>query len=62
MFLNKKVKFDAVIHFPGLNSIKKSTIEPFRNWNLNVKGKINLLNFIEKYNCANLVFSSSATV
>ena len=35
---------------------------PIKYWDTNVKGTINLLKTMEKYNCFNFVFSSSATV
>ena len=35
---------------------------PLNYWENNVNGTINLLKVMEKYNCKNIVFSSSATV
>ena len=58
----KNVKIDAVIHFAGLKSVNESTNDPIRYWDFNLKGTINLLKSMEKYNCTNLVFSSSATI
>ena len=58
--LNKKI--EAVIHFAGLKSVSDSILEPFAYWENNVLGTINLCRMMEKYDCKNLVFSSSATV
>ncbi len=52
----------AVIHFAGLKSVHESTLEPLSYWENNVSGTINLLKVMKKYNCKNIVFSSSATV
>jgi len=53
---------EAVIHFAGLKSVSESISNPLRYWENNVNGTVNLLRVMEKYNCKNIVFSSSATV
>ncbi len=58
--LNKSI--DAVIHFAGLKSVSESITKPISYWENNVVGTLNLLKTMEKYNCRNIVFSSSATV
>ena len=58
--LNKTIEF--VIHFAGLKSVAESVENPLMYWENNVNGTINLLKVMEKYNCRNIVFSSSATV
>ena len=58
--LDKRI--DAVIHFAGLKSVSDSIRNPISYWENNVLGTINLLKIMEKYNCRNIVFSSSATV
>ncbi len=58
--LNKKI--EAVIHFAGLKSVFDSILDPISYWENNVLGTINLCRIMEKYDCKNLVFSSSATV
>ncbi len=58
--LNKRI--EAVIHFAGLKSVSDSILEPISYWENNVLGTINLCRMMEKYDCKNLVFSSSATV
>jgi len=55
-------KFDAVIHFAGLKAVGESVSQPLRYWQNNVGGSMCLLKMMQKYNCTNLVFSSSATV
>ena len=52
----------AVIHFAGLKSVNESIINPLDYWDNNVLGTINLLKAMEKNNCRNIVFSSSATI
>ena len=58
--INKKI--ESVIHFAGLKSVSESVIRPISYWENNLNGTINLLKVMEKYNCRNIVFSSSATV
>ncbi len=58
---NKK-PFNAVFHFAGLKSIAESNIMPFEYWDVNVHGTLNLIKVMEKFNCKNIVFSSSASV
>ena len=58
--LDKKI--DAVIHFAGLKAVSDSVKDPISYWENNVVGTINLCRIMEKYNCKNIVFSSSATV
>ena len=58
--LNKRI--EAVIHFAGSKSVSDSILDPISYWENNVVGTINLSGVMEKYDCRNLVFSSSATV
>ncbi len=51
-----------VIHFAGLKSVTDSIEKPLEYYNHNLQILFNLLNVMKKYNCKNLVFSSSATV
>ena len=55
-------KIESVIHFAGLKSVYDSVINPIEYWDNNVSGTINLLKIMDKYNCKNIVFSSSATI
>lgn len=53
---------DAVIHFAGLKAVGDSVAEPARYYDVNVGGTAILLGAMERAGCANIVFSSSATV
>jgi UDP-glucose 4-epimerase len=57
-----KFKPDAVIHFAGLKAVGESVAEPARYYDVNVSGTATLLGAMERAGCANIVFSSSATV
>ena len=58
---NKKPIF-CVIHFAGLKSVFESNMKPLNYWDVNVNGTINILKVMERFNCFNFVFSSSAAV
>ncbi|XAR55047.1 UDP-glucose 4-epimerase [Bertholletia excelsa] len=60
--LFSKTKFDGVIHFAGLKAVAESVLHPFRYYDNNLVGSVNLYQTMEKYNCKKLVFSSSSTV
>lgn len=55
-------RIDGVLHFAGLKSVRESIINPFEYWKINLKGTIHLTEMIVKFNCKNLVFSSSAAI
>lgn len=52
----------GVIHFAGLKSVNESIQKPCHYYKTNIISTLNLLEIMEKYNCFNLIFSSSATV
>ena len=52
----------AVLHFAGLKSISDSIYNPIDYWENNVKGTINLIKVMERFNCNKLIFSSSASI
>ena len=58
----KKHHYDAVIHFAGLKAVGESVQLPLRYYSNNLIGTLYLLELMKKYDCKNLVFSSSATV
>ncbi|XP_043720014.1 bifunctional UDP-glucose 4-epimerase and UDP-xylose 4-epimerase 1 [Telopea speciosissima] len=60
--LFSQTKFDAVIHFAGLKAVGESVAHPFRYFDNNLIGTINLYVIMAKYGCKQMVFSSSATV
>jgi UDP-glucose 4-epimerase len=53
---------DIVIHMASYKSVSESIKYPLKYYNNNINGTIALLDIMEKYNCKNLIFSSSATV
>lgn len=53
---------DAVIHFAGLKAVGESVANPARYYDVNVGGTATLLEAMERAGCANIIFSSSATV
>ena len=65
IFIKSKLEdfpITAVIHFAGLKSAANSIINPLNYWDNNVISTINLLKAMEKNNCRNIVFSSSASI
>ena len=52
----------SVVHFAGLKDLNESILKPIEYWENNVVGTINLIKIMDKFNCRNLVFSSSATI
>ena len=58
----KAHKIDAVIHFAGLKAVGESVSKPLMYYQNNLISTLNLIELMEKYDCNNLVFSSSATV
>ncbi len=57
-----KYPIDAVIHFAGLKSVKESVKFPDKYWEVNVLGSQKLYKAMRKFNCFNLVFSSTAMI
>lgn len=52
----------SVIHFAALKAVGESIQHPAEYYETNVTGTIQLVHIMRKYNCHNLIFSSSATV
>lgn len=55
-------KIDAVIHFAGLKAVNESVKKPLMYYDNNLTSTLTLLEVMEKFNCKNIVFSSSSTV
>lgn len=55
-------KIDAVIHFAGLKAVGESVQMPVEYYHNNITGTLLLIQAMRKYNCKQIVFSSSATV
>ena len=53
---------NAVIHFASLKSVIESFEKPILYWTNNVIGSLNLVDVMSRFNCKNLVFSSSANI
>lgn len=53
---------DSVIHFAGLKAVGESVKKPVAYYRNNLDATLTLLECMEKGNCNNIVFSSSATV
>ncbi len=60
--LENKDPIRAVIHLAGLKSVSESVNYPFKYWEVNVQGSINLFKVMANFNCKTIVFSSSATI
>ncbi|MBQ7917620.1 MAG: UDP-glucose 4-epimerase GalE [Clostridia bacterium] len=52
----------GVIHFAGYQAVGESVAKPLMYYENNLISTFNLLKVMQKYNCKNIVFSSSATV
>ena len=52
----------AVIHFAGYKAVGESVREPLKYYQNNLISTLNLIEVMEKYECKNFIFSSSATV
>ncbi|WP_054742714.1 UDP-glucose 4-epimerase GalE [Cellulosilyticum ruminicola] len=61
-FVFKEHQIESVIHFAGLKAVGESVKIPLTYYENNITGTLNLCKIMEKYECRNLVFSSSATV
>ncbi len=55
-------EIESVIHFAGLKAVGESVAQPLRYYDNNVYGTLQLLEAMQKYDCKQIVFSSSATV
>ena len=57
-----KSPIQAVLHFAGLKAVEESFKDPLRYWDNNLNGSLTLFRTMQKYDCKNIVFSSSATL
>lgn len=55
-------KPECVIHFAGLKAVGESVEKPLEYYKNNINGTLVLCDVMRKYNCKNIIFSSSATV
>ena len=61
-FKEKRLEISSVIHCAGLKSVGESVSNPLLYWDCNLNSTLSLLGVMDKYDCRNIVFSSSATV
>ena len=54
--------FDACIHLAAFKATEESMFSPEKYSENNISGTLNILNSACKYNCKNIIFSSSATI
>lgn len=59
---SKEAPIYGVIHFAGLKAVGESCRIPLTYYDNNIAGTTVLCRVMEKHNCKNLIFSSSATV
>lgn len=60
--VDEKAPIDYIIHFAGKKAVGESMQMPLYYFDNNLVGSLNLLKCMEKFNCKNFIFSSSATV
>ena len=53
---------EGVIHLAGLKSVTESINMPFKYWDFNFHGTLNILKVMDRFNCRRMVFSSSASI
>lgn len=53
-------KIDAVVHFAAFSQVGESVKEPYKYFQNNVCGTLNLLDVMVKHDCKKIVFSSTA--
>ncbi len=58
----EKFSIDAVVHFAAFSQVGESVKEPYKYFQNNVCGSMNLLEAMVKHNCKKIVFSSTAAV
>lgn len=52
----------AVIHFAGYKSVNESVYAPLKYYENNLDSTFNILHMMQRFDCKNLIFSSSASV
>ena len=58
----EKENIESCIHFAGLKAVGESVAKPWEYYNNNITGTLVLIDVMKKYNCKNIIFSSSATI
>ncbi len=60
--LFKKYQPDAVMHFSAYSIVSESVVDPYKYYDNNVSGTLNLLKTMLDNHCNNVIFSSTAAV
>ena len=55
-------EISCVIHFAGLKAVGESVSKPIEYYSNNLNCTLNILDVMRRYDCHNIIFSSSATV
>lgn len=58
----KQNKINSIIHLAALKSVGQSVTDPYLYYNNNIVSLLNVLYCMKKYNCNDLIYSSSACV
>lgn len=58
----KENKIEAIIHFAGYKAVGESVEKPIEYYTNNITSSLVLCQLMKKYNCKDIIFSSSATV
>ena len=58
----KENKIDAIIHFAGYKAVGESVEKPIEYYTNNLNSTLVLTQLMKKYDCKDIIFSSSATV
>lgn len=61
-FIFARHRIHTVIHLAGVKSVPESVKDPLKYYQINVAGSINLLQYMEKHKCQNIIYSSTACV
>ncbi len=61
-FKTKGQPINYIIHLAGKKAVGEAVKNPLYYYQNNVSGSLNLLQMMEKFDCRNFIFSSTATV
>jgi UDP-glucose 4-epimerase len=61
-FFEKYTKIEAIIHFAAFKAVGESVANPIKYYRNNLSSLVNILDAMDRYNVAGMVFSSSCTV
>jgi UDP-glucose 4-epimerase len=61
-YKDKNEPIEGIMHFAALKAIGESFQKPIYYFENNIVGSMNLFKMMEKYDCKNFIFSSTAGV